>query len=114
MSQFIQSANTLVSRVASWVGAIPKSTAVNATSYTSTTGVIATASSLVGIINPGDFIGYNALYPFTVVLSVTSTTVTVSDPDLIWAGATFPTAILQYPTQSVLEIQNCIRSEEHV
>ena len=42
-------------------------------------------------------------------VTLTSTTVTVSDPDLIWSGATFPTAILQYPTQSVLEIQNCIQ-----
>jgi len=109
MSQFIQSANTLVSRVASWVGAISKSTAVNATAYAPTTGIITTASSLVGVINVGDFIGFNQLYPFTVVLAVTSSNITVSDPDLIWNGASLPTAILQLPTQSVLEIQNCIQ-----
>jgi len=56
MAQFIQSANTLVSRVASWVGAIAYSTNVNASSYTSSTGVIATASSLVGVVSVGDFI----------------------------------------------------------
>lgn len=112
MAQFIQSANTLVSRVASWVGAIPSSTSVNATSYTSATGVIGTASSLVGILNVGDFVGYNLTYAFTVVTAVTSSTITVSDPDVIWSGASFPTAILKLPTQSVIEIQNSIQLAE--
>jgi len=112
MSQFIQSANTLVSRVASWVGAIASSTSVNATAYSSTTGVITTASSLVGIVNVGDFIGYNVTYPFTVVTAVSSSNITVNDPDLIWNGATLPTSILKLPTQSVLEIQNCIQMAE--
>jgi hypothetical protein len=112
MAQFIQSANTLVSRVASWVGAIANSTGVNASSYTSSTGVIATASSLVGVVNVGDFIGYNPTYPFTVVTAITSSTITVNDPDLIWSGATYPVAILKLPTQSVLEIQNSIQLAE--
>jgi len=112
MAQFIQSANTLVSRVASWVGAIAYSTGVNASSYTSSSGVIATASSLVGAVSVGDFIGYNPTYPFTVVTAVTSSTITVNDPDLIWSGASFPVAILKLPTQSVLEIQNSVQLAE--
>ena len=112
MAQFIQSANTLVSRVASWVGAIASSTSVNATSYTSSTGVIGTASSLVGVLNVGDFVGYNMSFPFTVVTAVGSSTITVNDPDLIWSTATFPTALLKLPTQSVLEIQNSIQMAE--
>ena len=112
MAQFIQSANTLVSRVASWVGAIASSTGVNATSYTSSSGVIATASSMVGILNVGDFIGFNITYPFTVVTAVGSSTITVNDPDLIWNGASFPTAILKLPTQSVIEIQNSVQLAE--
>ena len=112
MAQFIQSANTLVSRVASWVGAIASSTGVNATSYTSSSGVIATASSMVGVLNVGDFIGFNITYPFTVVTAVGSSTITVNDPDLIWNGASFPTAILKLPTQSVIEIQNSVQLAE--
>jgi len=112
MAQFIQSANTLVSRVASWVGAIASSTSVNATSYTLNTGVIATASSLVGVVNVGDFIGYNPTYAFTVVTAISSSTITVNDPDAIWSGASFPVAILKLPTQSVLEIQNSIQMAE--
>ena len=112
MAQFIQSANTLVSRVASWVGAIASSTSVNATSYTSSTGVIGTASSLVGVLNVGDFVGYNMSFPFTVVTAVGSSTITVNDPDLIWSTASFPTALLKLPTQSVLEIQNSIQMAE--
>ena len=112
MAQFIQSANTLVSRVASWVGAIASTTGVNATSYTSSTGVIGTASSLVGILNVGDFVGYNMSFPFTVVTAVGSSTITVNDPDLIWSTASFSTALLKLPTQSVLEIQNSIQMAE--
>jgi hypothetical protein len=112
MAQFIQSANTLVSRVASWVGAIASSTNVNATSYTFSTGVIETSASLVGVLNVGDFVGYNLTYAFTVVTAVTSSTITVSDPDAIWSGASFPTAILKLPTQSIIEIQNSIQLAE--
>ena len=112
MAQFIQSANTLVSRVASWVGAIASSTNINATSFTSSTGVIATSASLVGVLNVGDFVGYNLTYAFTVVTAVTSSTITVSDPDAIWSGASFPTAILKLPTQSIIEIQNSIQLAE--
>jgi len=112
MAQFIQSANTLVSRVASWVGAIAYSTNVNASSYTSSSGVIATASSLVGVVSVGDFIGYNPTYPFTVVTAVGSSSITVNDPDLIWNGASFPVAILKLPTQSIIEIQNSVQLAE--
>jgi len=112
MAQFIQSANTLVSRVASWVGAIASSTNVNATSYTFSTGVIGTSASLVGVLNVGDFVGYNLTYAFTVVTAVTSSTITVSDPDAIWSGASFPTDILKLPTQSIIEIQNSIQLAE--
>jgi len=112
MSQFIQSANTLVSRVASWVGAIPSSTAINATAYASSTGIITTSSSLIGIVNVGDFIGFGYQYPYTVVIAISSTTVTVVDPDGIWLGASLPTPILKLPTQSSIEIQNCIQMAE--
>ena len=112
MAQFIQSANTLVSRVASWVGAVANSTNVNATSYTLSTGVIGTSASLLSSVSVGDFIGFNPTYPFTVVTAITSSTITVNDPDQIWSGATFPVAILKLPTQSVIEIQNSIQLAE--
>ena len=109
MAQFIQSANTLVSRVASWVGAIASSTGVNASSYTSGAGVIVTASSMVSILNVGDFVGYNLSFPFTVVTAVGSGSITVNDPDGIWSGLTAPVSILKLPTQSSVEIMSCIQ-----
>jgi hypothetical protein len=33
----------------------------------------------------GDFIGCSGMGPYTTVLAVSSTTITVSDPDEIWA-----------------------------
>ena len=112
MALFIQSANALVSRVSQWVGAIPSSISVNATAYNSGTGVISTAADTSSLVSVGDFIGYSALGPFTLVIGVTSSTITVNDPDLVWAYATFPTAIMKLPTNSVLEIQNCIQMAE--
>jgi len=47
--------------------------------------------------------------PYTVVLAVSSTTITVSDPDDAWVGVTLPTAILKLPTQSSVEILSCIQ-----
>jgi hypothetical protein len=109
MSLFIQSANTLVSRIAQWVGAIPSALSITASAYNSTTGVITTSASAASSIVPGDFIGVSTMLPFTAVLSVSGTSVTVSDPDGIWDNLTFPTAILKLPSQSTAEIMASIQ-----
>ena len=57
MALFIQSANSLVSRVAQWVGAIPSSIGVSASSYVSATGVITTSVDPTPFLIVGDFIG---------------------------------------------------------
>ena len=112
MALFIQSANALVSRVAQWVGAIPSSIGINATAINTTTGVITTASSAVGTVLVGDFIGPTVTGPYTAVMAVSSTTITVYDPDGIWTGVSLPTAILKLPTQSCIEILGCIQMAE--
>ena len=109
MALFIQSGNALVSRVAQWVGAIPSSIGINAVSFNSSPGVITAASSVDGIILVGDFIGTSTLKPYTTVLAVSGTSITVSDIEGIWAGTTYPTAILKLPTQSTSEILSCIQ-----
>lgn len=112
MSLYIQSANALVSRVAQWVGAIPKTLAITASAFNSGTGVITVSPTPVGTVNVGDFIGVSISGPYTNVLSVTSTTITVNDPDAVWASATFPASILMLPTQASLEIQSSIQLAE--
>jgi hypothetical protein len=109
MALFIQSGNALVSRVAQWVGAIPTTTGINATAFNSATNVITTSASPVGIVMVGDFIGTSVLKSYTTVLAVTSTTITVSDIEDIWANSTYPVAILKLPTQSTSEIMSCIQ-----
>lgn len=109
MALFIQSGNALVSRVAQWVGAIPSSININATAFNSATGVITTSASAVGIVFVGDFIGPSVMGSYTTVLAVSSTTITVSDPDSAWQNQTFPLAILKLPTQSTVEILSCIQ-----
>ena len=109
MSLYIQSANALVSRVAQWVGAIPKTLAISASSYAPTTSIITVSATPVGTVNVGDFIGVSISGPYTAVLAVSSTTLTVNDPDGVWAAATLPTSILMLPTQSSLEIQASIQ-----
>jgi len=109
MAFFIQSGNALVSRVAQWIGAIPSSININATAFNSSTGVITTSASAVNSVMVGDFIGSSGMGPYTTVLAVSSTTITVSDPDTIWANVTLPTAILKLPTQSSSEILSCIQ-----
>ena len=109
MALFIQSGNALVSRVAQWVGAIPSSININATAFNASTGVITTSASAVNAVMVGDFIGPNVMGPYTTVLAVSSTTITVSDPDDVWVGLTLPTAILKIPTQSSVEILSCIQ-----
>lgn len=109
MALFIQSANSLVSRVAQWVGAIPSSIGINATAFNSTTGVITTSANPTSQVLVGDFIGSSVTGPYTLVLAVSSTTITVSDTDNVWSGATLPTAIVKIPTQSSVEIQSCIQ-----
>jgi hypothetical protein len=112
MSLYIQSANALVSRVAQWVGAIPKTLSITASSYNSTTSVITVSATPVGTVNVGDFIGVSISGPYTAVLAVSSTTITVNDPDGVWEAATLPTSILMLPTQASLEIQSCIQLAE--
>ncbi len=109
---FIQSANSLVSRVAQWVGAIPQTVGFNATAYNSATGVITCSSNPSSQILVGDFIAFNVRGPYTLVTAVSSTTVTINDPDEIWETATLPTAILKLPTQSTIEICNSIQGAE--
>ena len=109
MSLFIQSANALVSRVAQWVGAIPSTLSITATAYNSTTGVITVSAAADTLIVPGDFIGVSTMLPYTAVLSVSGTSVTVSDPDGVWNGLTFPTSILKLPSQSSAEIMACVQ-----
>lgn len=109
MSLFIQSANSLVSRIAQWVGAIPSSININATAYVPATGVITTSASAVNSLMIGDFIGPSVQGPYAAVLAITSTTITVNDPDLIWNDLALPVAILKLPTQSTIEIMGCIQ-----
>jgi hypothetical protein len=112
MALFIQSANALVSRVAQWVGAIPSSININATAYNSTTGVITCSVNPTAAVLIGDFIGPNIMGPFSCVLAVSSTTITVDDPDGTWSSVSLPTTILKLPTTSSLEIQSCIQMAE--
>ena len=109
MALFIQSGNALVSRVAQWVGAIPQAININATAFNSATGVITTSASAVNSVMVGDFIGTSVLKPYTTVLAVDATTITVSDVEGVWAGTTYPVAILKLPTQSTTEILSCIQ-----
>ena len=112
MALYIQSANALVSRVAQWVGAIPSSININATAYNSTTGVITCSVNPTSAILIGDFIGPNIMGPFASVVAVSSTTITVDDPDGTWTNVALPTTILKLPTTSSLEIQSCIQMAE--
>ena len=107
MSLFIQSANSLVSRIAQWVGAIPSVLSVTATTIAS--GVITTSSNPSSLVLIGDFIGPSVQGPFAAVIAVSSTQITVNDPDGVWTGLTTPTNILKLPTQSSLEIMSCIQ-----
>lgn len=109
MSLFIQSANTLVSRIAQWVGAIPSALAISASSYNSTTKVITASGSAASSIVPGDFIGVSTMLPFTAVLSVSGTSITITDPDGVWDNLTFPATILKLPSQSSAEIMASIQ-----
>ena len=109
MALFIQSANSLVSRIAQWVGAIPSALSITATAINTTTGVITTSANPVGIVLIGDFIGPGVQGPFAAIIAVSSTTITVNDPDGVWSGLTTPASILKVPTQSSVEIMSCIQ-----
>ena len=112
MSLFIQSANALVSRVAQWVGALPQTLTITATAVNTTTGVITTSASPLTQVQVGDFIGNSVFKPYAAVTAVSSTTITVSDPDATWAGLTLPSVIYKFPTQSTVEILQCIQQAE--
>jgi hypothetical protein len=112
MSLFIQSANALVSRIAQWVGAIPSSIGINATAFDEITSTITTSADPTSAILVGDFISPALNKPFSLVLSVTSSTIVVDDPEGMWASATLPTAILKLPTASTMEIQSSIQLAE--
>jgi hypothetical protein len=112
MSLFIQSANALVSRVAQWVGAIPSPLSITATSFDDTTGVLTVSADPRALVYVGDFIG-TGISSYTAILEVTSTTITVSDPEGVWQDLSYPgVTILKLPTQSSLEIQACIQLAE--
>ncbi len=112
MALFIQSANALVSRVAQWVGAIPSTISINATAFNSGTGVITCSANPSSVVFVGDFIGPSLVGSFTVVTAVSSSTITVNDPDNVWEGASLPVAIMKLPTASSVEIQSCVQMAE--
>jgi len=109
---FIQSANSLVSRVAQWVGAIPQSIGINATAFNNTTGVITCSADPTSAVMVGDFIAFSVRGPYALVTALSSTTITINDPDASWDLASLPTAILKLPTQSTIEICNSIQLAE--
>tara|TARA_R110000772_G_scaffold223422_1_gene333938 strand:+ start:359 stop:1348 length:990 start_codon:yes stop_codon:yes gene_type:complete len=110
---FIQSANTLVSRIAQWVGAIPSPLTITATYIAGETLVtISTSADPRPLVLPGDFIGVSTMLPYTAVLGVTANTITVSDPDGIWSNLTSPVTILKLPSQSSMEILSSIQLAE--
>ena len=84
MALFIQSANALVSRVAQWVGAIPNTISINATAFNSGTGAITCSANPTSVVSVGDFVGPSLVGSFTVVTAVSSSTITVNDPDNVW------------------------------
>lgn len=112
MSLFIQSANALVSRVAQWVGAIPVSSGITASSFNSTTSVITVTTDPRNRLVVGDFIGTSLLNNFVTILSMTSTTITVSDPDGTFTDQTYPLTILVMPTASTAAILASIQLAE--
>lgn len=112
MALFIQSANSLVSRIANWVGAIPASIGINATAYNPTTNVITCSANPTTQVLVGDFIAFGLMGPFVLVTAVSSTTITVNDPEDAWSDATLPTSILKIPTQSTIEICQSIQMAE--
>jgi hypothetical protein len=110
---FIQSGNALVSRVANWVGAVPSPLTITLSNSTGGSyPILTTSATPVGQVLPGDFIGPSTMLPYTVVISVTSTTIQVSDPDGVWANSTYPTTILKLPSQSSMEIMTSIQNAE--
>lgn len=109
---FIQSANSLVSRVAQWVGAIPQGVGINATAFNALTGVITCSADPTAAVLVGDFIAFNVRGPYALVTAISSTTITVNDPDGAWETATLPTAIMKLPTQSAIEICNSVQLAE--
>ena len=109
---FIQSANSLVSRVAQWVGAIPQSIGINATAYDPLTGIVTCSADPTSSVMVGDFIAFSVRGPYALVTALSSTTITINDPDASWDLASLPTAILKLPTQSTIEICNSIQLAE--
>ena len=108
-----QSSNSLVSRIAQWVGAIPSALTITVTSVAGTsTPVLTTSANPISFLLPGDFIGTSTMLPYTVVLSINATSITVSDPDGIWANLTYPATILKLPSQSSMEIMTSIQLAE--
>lgn len=106
---FIQSANSLVSRVAQWVGAIASNTNIAASSYNFGASYISTVVDPTSVIFVGDFIGPSVSGPFTLVTAIDTGGMAVDDPDGVWQSASLPTNILKIPTQSSVEIRSCIQ-----
>ena len=112
MSLFIQSANALVNRVAQWVGAIPQATGITVSSYNATTQVLSVNSDPTSTIFPGDYIAPRLNNGMAIVLSVTSSTITIIDPDGYWTGVATGTNILALPSAQTSEIFGCIQNCE--
>lgn len=112
MSLFIQSANSLVSQVSQWVGAIPVSSGISASAYSPSTGVITCATNPTSTISVGDFVGFSVNGPFTIVQAITSGSITVNDPDTFWSNTSYPVTIQKLPTVSSVEIMACVQFAE--
>ena len=96
-SLFLQSANALVSRVASYAGIISTNTGIMVASVSNS--VLQTNSSAVGVVNAGDYISPTIAGPYAYVSQVTPTTITLNDPDGVWSTATYPATLYVLPTE---------------
>jgi len=109
-SLFINSANILLSRVSQWVGAVPSSLGITATAYS--TNVITVSSDPTQTLLIGDFISPSLQGPYTPVIALTTSTITVMDVDGVWSNYSYPLSLLKLPTQSSIEIMASIQLAE--
>ena len=109
-SLFLQSANALVSRVASYAGIISTNTGITVSALNNS--VLSTEASAVGVVNAGDYIAPTIAGPYAYVSQVTTTTISLNDPDGVWSSAAYPATIYVLPTEKTVEIASCIQLAE--
>ena len=109
-SLFLQSANALVSRVASYAGVISTNTGITVASVANS--VLQTGSSAVGVVNAGDYIAPTIAGPYAYVSQVTPTSISINDPDGVWSTASYPATLYVLPTEKTVEIAACIQLAE--